>query len=370
MNYDDLYETFKTVSEHYDLQGKFESYESISNGIINWTYRITCDDNGVKHKYVFQKINTYVFKNPLWIMSNIRGVTEHIAKKLDKKHKDPNRVMHFCNTYEGNNYYIDEFGGFWRVSCDVPNSVTFNTCQDLNVLKNAGAAFGEFQNELADFDASTLYETIPNFHNTQSRFDTLEEHIKEDIVGRVAGVKNEIERTLALKDRATKLGKLLSEGKIPLRVTHNDTKINNVLFDSETFEGKTVIDLDTVMPGLVAHDFGDAVRFAANNTAEDDPNLDNVYLDLDKYRAFAEGFVTAIKGKVEQIEIDTLALGALTITTELVVRFLDDYIVGDRYFKLCYPEHNLVRTRAQLKLAEDMLSKMDEMEQIISDIAK
>ena len=259
--------------------------------------------------------------------------------------------------------------GFWRISEYVPNSVTINTCDDLNKLRSAGKAFGNFQVMLSDFDATELYETIPNFHNTRSRIAVLMRHANEDPCGRADEVVEEIDRIKKLKPLAVRFNELIDSQEMPLRVTHNDTKINNVLFDKDTGEAKTVIDLDTVMPGLVAHDFGDAIRFAANTAAEDEPDLSKVSLDIDRFRAFAEGFIPELKHSLTPIEIKTMALGAFVMTVEVAVRFLDDYITGDQYFKTLYRGHNLVRARCQLKLAEEMYDRMGEMNKVISEVA-
>ncbi len=360
---------FEELAKIFMIKGEITSIETISNGNINSTYDVTVNDGGVEHRYVFQKLNIFVFKSPKRIMSNIEKITSHIAEKLEEAGKSRDYVMHFAHTERGKNYYMEE-QGFWRISEYVPNTETFNTCDDLNRLRSAGVAFGKFQTMLADFDAENLYETIPNFHNTRSRIAVLMRHVNEDPCGRVDEVRDEIDRIKALKPLAVRLNELVDSQELPLRVTHNDTKINNVLFDKTTGEAKTVIDLDTVMPGLVAHDFGDAVRFAANYSAEDEPDLTKVGLDIDRFRAFAEGFIPEIASALTPTEVKTLALGAFTMTIELAVRFLDDYITGDQYFKTLYRGHNLVRTRCQLKLAEEMQERMGEMNKIVADISK
>jgi hypothetical protein len=214
---------------------------------------------------------------------------------------------------------------------------------------------------LSDFDASLLYETIPNFHNTRARFETLDAHVKEDVCGRVESVRAELDAVQSMRADALLLCDMLQRGELPLRVTHNDTKINNVLFDAVTGKEKTVIDLDTVMPGLVAYDFGDAIRFAGNRAAEDEPDLSLVGLDMARFAAFARGFVGEVGASLTENERKTLARGAFSITVEQTVRFLDDYICGDVYFKTLYPGHNLVRTRNQLRLAQDVWKHLDEM---------
>ena len=359
----------RDLAGNFQLPGELVSVDLISNGNINTTYDVKLDDNGTIGHYVFQKINMFVFKSPKKIMSNIEKITRHIKDKLESEGKDRDQVMHFFYTVDGKNYYLDD-NGFWRVSEYVRNTVTYNECDNLTRLCSAGSAFGNFQNMLADFDATTLYETIPNFHNTRRRIAVFFRHVNEDPCGRVEEVREEIEQIRKLKPLAQRLNELIDSQELPLRVTHNDTKINNILFDKDTDEAKTVIDLDTVMPGLVAYDFGDAIRSAANTAAEDEPDLSKVQLDLERFRAFATGFVRELKGSLTPIEIKTLALGAFTMTTELAVRFLDDYITGDQYFKTLYRGHNLVRTRCQLKLATEMLDHMGEMNKIIADISK
>lgn len=358
----DLIKLLKNVAEKFVLQGELEEVELITRGNINTTYRVKYS-NG--KQYVFQKVNTYVFKEPRHIMQNIDYVTEHIREKNNATDKPS---LHFYHTAERDNFWFDDDGNFWRVFNYVTNTVTYQISSDPKVLYMAGRAFGEFQTQLADFEAEKLYETIPDFHNTKKRLEKFFLDVEKDECGRVSEVKKEIEYISACREKASELTRLLEEGKLPLRVTHNDTKINNVLFDEKTNEPVVVIDLDTVMPGLPAHDFGDAVRFAANTAEEDEPDTSKVSLNLDLYRAFAEGFVETATGLTE-VEIDSLALGAFTITIELATRFLDDYITGDKYFKVNYEGHNLVRCRCQLALAQDMEKKFDEMNKIIKETA-
>ncbi len=301
-------------------------------------------------------------------MQNIEMITAHILGKLQERGRSQDSVMHFAYTKEGKNYYTED-QSFWRVSEYVPNSFVVNTCDDLDKLKSAGKAFGVFQTMLSDFDASSLFETIPDFHNTRSRIAVLKRHIEEDPCGRVEDALDIIEKLKEYEPLALCLNEQIDAKILPLRVTHNDTKINNVLFDTETGEAKTVIDLDTVMPGLVAHDFGDAVRFACNAVLEDDPNYDKVCLKMDKFRAFSEGFIPEVAKTLTKAEIESLAIGPFVISVEQVVRFLDDYITGDPYFKILYRDHNLVRARSQLALADDMYTKLDEMRAVVNDIA-
>lgn len=355
------------LSRKFDLPGTVKSVETLRSGNINCTYDVMLDDNGTEHRYIFQKINVFVFKNPVQIMQNIEQITAHIAQKIAASGESANGVMHFAHTADGKNYYMGE-DEFWRAYEFVPNTVTFDTCSDPKILTSAGRAFGHFQTLLSDFDAQKLFTTIPDFHNTRKRLETFFAHVEEDPCGRVEEVRAEINAIAQYRTLALRLNALVDAGELPFRVTHNDTKINNVLFDQDTGEATTVIDLDTVMPGLVAHDFGDAIRFAANSAAEDEPDLTKVHLDMERFRAFAAGFIPEVQQSLRETELKTLALGAFTITVEQASRFLDDYITGDHYFKTLYDGHNLVRTRCQLKLAEDMFRYLPEMERTIETI--
>ena len=353
------------VGEKFCIPGPFFSYEEIKMGNVNHTYKVNYirdDGSGMAQikSYLVQKVNTYAFQHPLELMSNIDKVTEYIHEKYPDI-----KCLHFHHTKERHNYLEGE-EGFWRLSNYIP-SVTFNSCDDLSVVRSAGQAFGNFQQMLADFDASSLFYTIPDFHNTRSRYAKLKEEIARDPCGRVAKVRQELDWLLSVEDEACKLTDLYEEGKLPLRVTHNDTKINNVLFDEETLRPQVVIDLDTVMPGLVGHDFGDAIRFAANFVEEDCPKADEAGLNLNVYWAFAEGFLKETAPTLTEMEVETLGNSCFTLTCELATRFLADYLVGDKYFKINGPEHNLIRTRCQIALAKDMQTKMDAMNAIVRD---
>ena len=353
------------VGEKFCIPGPFFSYEEIKMGNVNHTYKVNYirdDGSGMAQikSYLVQKVNTYAFQHPLELMSNIDKVTEYIHEKYPDI-----KCLHFHHTKERHNYLEGE-EGFWRMSNYIP-SVTFNSCDDLSVVRSAGQAFGNFQQMLADFDASSLFYTIPDFHNTRSRYAKLKEEIARDPCGRVAKVRQELDWLLSVEDEACKLTDLYEAGKLPLRVTHNDTKINNVLFDEETLRPLVVIDLDTVMPGLVGHDFGDAIRFAANFVEEDCPKADEAGLNLNVYWAFAEGFLKETAPTLTEMEVETLGNSCFTLTCELATRFLADYLVGDKYFKINGPEHNLIRTRCQIALAKDMQTKMDAMNAIVRD---
>lgn len=360
-------EKVQEIGKIFHTKGEFIAHEVVNQGNINTTYRLDYrqEDGSVK-QYILQKVNTYVFKHPTEIMENIRKVTEHLRSKVRRLNKP---ALHFYSTIYGENFYVESDRSFWRMENYI-DAVGYDTCESLDILRSAGAAFGEFQNQLSDFDASTLFTTIPDFHNTKMRLDTFFAAVKEDAYGRAATVQKEIAFIQAHRALASELTRMQESGAVPLRVTHNDTKINNVLFHRVTGAPQTVIDLDTVMPGLAMHDFGDAVRFAANTAREDEPELSRVSLDLEKYRAFAEGFIGKTADALTANELNTMALGAITITIELGVRFLTDYLTGDKYFKIDYAEHNLDRARCQLRLAEDMLAKRAEMEKIVEEVVQ
>ena len=352
-------EKLKEVCTAFRLPGTYLGYESIQVGIVNRTYKVNFRlDDGKEKSFLVQNVNTYAFRNPIGLMNNIDLVTEHIRAKCPQK-----LSLHFHHTADRKTYLVDG-SNFWRVMNYVP-SATYSATKDPVILRNAGKAFGEFQNQLADFDIRLLVETIPGFHDTRRRYESLDEAIARDAVGRVRAVREEIDYLQSIRDLACTLTDLGREGRLPLRVTHNDTKINNVLFDEKTNDALVVIDLDTVMPGLMGHDFGDAIRFAANFVAEDCPDYDRVGIDLEVYRAFAQGFIEKTRDTMTSEERATLATSCISLTAELAVRFLDDYLRGDLYFTTRYPEHNLVRTRNQIALCRDMVAHLDEMNEIV-----
>lgn len=349
----------KQVCTAFRITGTYEGYEEIKIGNVNRTYRVNYRrDDGKRKSYIVQQVNTFVFKKPVEVMENIDKVTEHLHAKT------PGRTsLHFHHTANRKTYLFDE-NGFWRLFNYIPSS-TYNVCNDLEIVRNAGLAFGEFQTLLADFDANKLYETIPDFHNTRKRYETLLADAARNPCGKAQSVAEELEWLISVREQACVLTDMHGRGELPLRVTHNDTKINNVLFEHNGKRAIVVIDLDTVMPGLVGHDFGDAIRFAANYVEEDSKETGKAGVNLAVFQAFAEGFLKKTASTLTDKEIETLALSCFALTTELATRFLDDYLLGNPYFKIDYPEHNLVRTRCQIALAKDMLRKMDEMNAIV-----
>ena len=357
----DLHEKLLEVSRLFRIEYEYLGYDTIQMGNVNRTYKVNFKlPDGSPKSFLVQNVNTYAFRNPVGLMDNIDKVTEHIRAK-----KPGQLALHFPHT-EDRKTYLADGSNFWRMTNFVP-SVTFNSVTDLNVVRNAGKAFGEFQMDLHDFDIDQLIETIPGFHNTRQRYEKFIQSVQENKAGRADEVREEIDFLLSVQDMACKLTDLYNAGELPLRVTHNDTKINNVLFHPETNEAMIVIDLDTVMPGLMGHDFGDAIRFAANFVEEDCRDLSKVGVNLEVFQAFAEGFLSMTAKTMTDKEVETLALSCFVLTAELATRFLADYLDGDLYFNIKSPDHNLVRTRCQIALAKDMLKKMDEMEKIVKD---
>ena len=357
----ELNQKLEAVCRQFRIEGQFVGYETIHTGNVNHTYQVKfIRPNGEHKSYLLQNVNTYAFRNPIQLMENIDRVTEHIRAKR------PGQLsLHFHHTAEGKNYVLDG-DNFWRMMNFI-YAMTFDSIDDLYVIRNAGKAFGEFQNQLSDFDSTQLYETIPDFHNTRKRYEQLEAAVALDPVGRVQEVQAELAYLASVKDLACTLTDMQMEGKLPIRVTHNDTKINNVMFDPQTGDALVVVDLDTVMPGLVGHDFGDAIRFAANKCEEDCPDASRAGVNMDVFQAFAEGFLEQTADTLTAEEINTLALSCLTLTVELSTRFLADYILGDPYFKTKSPDHNLVRTRCQIALAKDMQKNLPAMEQMVRE---
>ena len=358
---DPMYHKLLEVSRLFRIEYEYLGYETIQMGNVNRTYKVNFMlPEGKPKSFLVQNVNTYAFRNPIGLMDNIDKVTEHIRAKKPGK-----LALHFHHTAERKTY-IEDGKNFWRMTNYVP-SVTYNAVTDLEVVRNAGKAFGEFQMDLADFDIAELTETIPGFHNTRQRYDNFRKAIAENKAGRAGEVQEEIDFLLSVQDLACKLTDLQQAGELPLRVTHNDTKINNVLFNPKDKSAMIVIDLDTVMPGLMGHDFGDAIRFAANYAEEDCRDLSKVGVNMDVFRSFAEGFLSMTAKTMTDKEVETLALSSFVLAAELATRFLADYLDGDLYFKINAPDHNLVRTRCQIALAKDMLQKMDEMERIVRD---
>lgn len=361
----------KNVLNEFNISGELINIQTFTSGHINSTFYLDVDDCGKTKQFILQRINHNVFKNPDEVMENISNVTNHIKQTIRANGgHSTRRVLRFYPASSGKYYYEDENGDYWRIYKYVNNSITFDSTDSLTVLEETGKAFGEFQLLLDNFPSKSLHIIISHFHNTVNRFEIFDKIVDEDSVNRVQYVQDEICEFQLLKSLATKMYKMQKNGELNLRVTHNDTKCNNVLFDADTHKHLCVIDLDTVMPGLVGFDFGDAIRFAANTCSEDETDLSKVKIDLNKFEAFTKGFLSEVGSHLTSKELETLSLGAITMSIECGLRFLTDYLDGDNYFKISYPEHNLDRARCQLALAQDMVKNYYQMQQIVEKCIK
>ena len=339
--------------------GKVEYCEPYGNGHINDTFLTVCES---KKRYILQRINHHIFTRPDEIMENICAVTDFIRKHTASLGGDTERcTLSVVKTTDGKSFFCDSIGSYWRLYDFTERTVTKERVSNIKEFCDCAEAFGNFQNQLSEFDASTLHEAIKNFHNTPVRYQNLIKAIEKDPVGRVASVKDEIDFVMARKEFTEILENARADGSLPLRVTHNDTKLNNILFDEKTDAPVCVIDLDTIMPGYSVNDFGDSIRFGANTAAEDETDLSKVSLDLELYHAYADGFLRGCAGKLTDKEIELLPYGAMMMTLECGIRFLTDYIEGDTYFRISRPSHNLDRCRTQFALVADMEAKLEQM---------
>lgn len=356
----------KKVSENYNLPGTLRDYIHCDNGHINDTYHVKYSNgDGMMDEYIFQRINQYVFKEPIKVMENIKEISKHVKTR---KMTANCGIITFFDNADGRNYTVCD-GSYWRVCHYVLNSVSYETAEDPKVLQSAGYAFGRFQHLLSDLPMERLHDTIPDFHNTKRRLKDFFDMVALDPHGRVKDVEEDIAFFQQNSKIASKLIEMQENGELPLRVTHNDTKYNNILMDKCTCEPLCVIDLDTVMPGLSMYDFGDAIRFAANTAVEDEADLSKVGLNMENYVEFTKGFISASKEFLSTNEMENMALGAIVITIELASRFLSDYLNGDKYFRIHRPNQNLDRARCQIRLAQDMMARHDEMRRIIMETA-
>ncbi len=347
------------ILANYDLNGRVVSCANYGHGHINKTFLVTTDTG---HRYILQGINNGVFKNVEGLMGNIEAVTEHLLKQTN----NPRRVLHLVKTKWGKSF-LHQDGAFWRIFRFVENSICLQAPETTEDFYQSAVAFGRFQQLLKDFPAHTLHETIPNFHNTVDRYRIFKETLASDPLGRAASVQKEIDFVLAREADSHIIVDLLNSGKLPLRVTHNDTKLNKVMLDADTRKALCVIDLDTVMPGSSLYDFGDAIRFGAATAAEDEKDLSKMEMRLDMFEAFAKGYLSACPDMTEE-ERKQMPMGAKLMTLECGVRFLTDYIDGDNYFSTSYEGQNLDRCRTQLKLVADMESKWEQMQAIINSL--
>lgn len=347
------------VLQAYRLDGTPVACVRYGSGHINQTYLVATN---APHLYILQRINRRVFTDVPALMENISAVTRH----LSRRESDPRRVLTLLPALDGRPYCTDGEGEFWRVYEFITGGITLERAQNAGDFAQSAVAFGQFQNLLADFPATTLHETIAHFHDTPRRYQALRAAVEADTVGRRREAEPEIAFLLEREQAGGTLMRLLAAGELPLRVTHNDTKLNNVILDEKQHTALCVIDLDTVMPGLVANDFGDSIRFGANTAAEDEKDLSKVSLSLPLYEAYVRGFLEVCGARLTRREQETLPLGAKLMTLENAVRFLTDYLQGDPYYAISRPEHNLDRARTQIALVSDMERKWDAMNAIIA----
>lgn len=362
---------FPGLVRHFRFEGDYLSAVPWGGGHINDTFALRFRlPDGRERRYILQRINHEVFRNPEQLMRNVERVTEHLRRKILAAGGDPAReALHLIPVVDGataiDTLYRAEDGTYWRAYAFVEGAHTSDLPESLTHVRSAGRAFGRFQQLVSDFPASELYETIPDFHHTPKRFQAFQSAVERDVCNRAHAARAEI---CFVEQRANQMGvlvDLLATGRLPQRVTHNDTKLNNVMVDDETGEGLCVVDLDTVMPGSALYDFGDAVRSAANSAAEDEPDLQRVHFDMAIFESLTQGYLETARDFLTSLELEYLAFSARLITLECGMRFLTDYLNGDIYFKVHRPGHNLDRCRTQFKMVREMEAHFDEMLQIV-----
>lgn len=357
----------KSIIEHFKIKGNFLEGKSYGSGHIHDTFLIHTGEG--TRDYLLQKINHDVFRNILQLMSNIEKVTKHIQRKIRMRSKS--RSSSTCLTYiptkNGKYYHLDSNGDYWRVSVFIPDSRSYDVIDSPERAYEGGQAFGRFLTELTDLPVDQLYETIPDFHNIEKRLETFYMTVREDPLQRVKEALREIEFVVTRAEEMKCINRLGEEGKIPRRITHNDTKFNNILFDSDD-NFLCVIDLDTVMPGYIHFDFGDAIRTAANTGAEDEKDLSKISMDIRLYKAFSKGFLEETKAFLTKKEVEYLPFSAKLLTFMNGLRFLTDFIDGDKYYKIHHASHNLQRAKAQFMLLRSMDEQYGEMQAILEKI--
>lgn len=352
---------------HFEFSGTLKSISPYGNGHINDTYLAGFDMYGMGQiKVILQKMNRYVFKKPEELMENIMNVTEFLKKKIAQSGGNPEReTLNVILSVYGKPFYVDSQGEYWRAYKFITGASCYDLPENPKQFYESAYAFGHFQQLLSDYPADTLHETIPGFHDTRKRCQTFEQAVAEDVMGRVKDVQREIEFIRERQSLAGEFTDRLDRGELTLRVTHNDTKLNNVMIDDRTQKGICVIDLDTVMPGLVMNDFGDSIRSGANTAAEDETDLDRVSCSMELFETYTKGFLKGCGNSLTPLEVSLLPTGAKMMTYENAVRFLTDYLQGDVYFKIARQKHNLDRCRTQLKLISDMEAKWEQMQEIV-----
>ncbi len=353
------------AAQQFGQVGAIKSIRPYGSGHINDTFLVEGDRN-----CILQRMNRSIFQKPEEVMENILGVTTFLKQKIAQAGGDTEReTLTVIPTKGQQPYYQDGQGEYWRMYYQIEGAVSYDRVERKEDFYESAVAFGNFQQLLADYPAKTLHETIPGFHDTKARYEVFLKAVEEDVCGRAKYAKEEIEFYRARKETTCVLGDLLAEGKLPLRVTHNDTKLNNIMMDPETGKGICVIDLDTVMPGLAVNDFGDSIRFGASTGEEDEKDLSKVSCDLELFRLYTEGFLKGCGGSLTGLEVAMLPMGAKVMTYECGLRFLTDYLKGDVYFKIHREGHNLDRARTQMKLVADMEEKWAELEKIIKEVS-
>ena len=355
----------------YDFPETLMGAVRYGSGHINDTFCLVCQpQEGNAIRFILQGLSVAAFPRQAELMENFIGVTSHLRKKIEAAGGDVMReTLNLVSTRDGKPYYVDSTGKTWRLMPYVEGTVCLQKATP-ELFEASARAFGRFQCLLADYPAHTLHESIVNFHNTEDRFAKFLAALEADKLGRAKDVAAEIQFVMDRKADCSAALNALREGKLPLRVTHNDTKLNNVLIDEETQEGICIIDLDTTMPGLSIYDFGDSIRFGANHSAEDEKDLSKVNFDIDLYRIYTRGFLEGAQGGLTDAELEYLPWGAKLMTLECGIRFLTDYLDGDNYFHIRYADQNLDRCRTQFKLVSDMEQQWDEMHKIVREIAK
>ena len=360
-------QTLHEVLEAFDFGAPVVGAIRYGCGHINDTFVVhTQPEDACCRRFILQRMSAAAFKHPDQLMDNIIGVTEYLGREVVRHGGDRAReAMEVIRPKNGQDYYTDSQGGAWRLYPFVEGTICHQTADTPELFAASGRAFGRFQQLLKDYPADTLYETIPHFHDTEDRLAKFKAAVAEDKLGRVKDCRPEIDFVLSREKDCSVALDAQRAGKLPLRVTHNDTKLNNVLMDEKTGEGMCIIDLDTVMPGLVLYDFGDSIRFGANHCAEDETDLSKVSLDVDLFAVYTRAFLEGTGGSLTNEEIEYLPWGAKLMTLECGIRFLTDYLVGDEYFHIAREKHNLDRCRTQFKLVADMEARWAELEAIV-----
>jgi hypothetical protein len=353
----------KEIVSHFDIFGNFQGFEKINTGHINESYFIktkSTDHPG----YFLQWINKNIFKNVEGLMDNICAVTSHLALKLAQNKDLAFKVLEVIPCKNGKNFYLDPQDQYWRLYTFIENAHSYNVVENTGIASEGGKAFGLFMSLLADLPATGLTETIPDFHNLVKRLDTFNKTVEADIANRVQDVAREIEFVKMRTEQMLTIPALIESGLLPVRITHNDTKFNNILFDSSN-HALCIVDLDTVMPGSILFDFGDSIRTGANMADEDEKDLSKVDINLPIYEAYTQGFLKNTLHTLTDFEINNLAFSARFMTFIIGLRFLTDFLNGDTYFRTLYPEHNLVRARVQFRLIEEMERNAERMHEIV-----